>query len=351
MDNSTLRHNIFAAALRWPLILAFILAGSLLGWLVAYAWPSPYQASLEIYVGLNPYRALQDRYVAAFAQAEFRNVDDYKYWQMQQLNGLALSDEYLQETLARLRGKDPSWGSVEPAALRQMLAVYWRNAGQWRLVAEHRDSQMSGQAVQAWRDVIIENANLALTHSRDLYRLDLLLRSLTDARLESQSRFQQLAGISRALSAWQNDFSHLPPSQSVGQPDYWQLWSLTAGAAGPDQNWRMLLEEIPPEQAPAEDFRPWLERLAHTIEVEMQSLESRLDALAEENEGVSQEWEASLQAGQGLAATLDIEPSSNAAPSVARPRPAALTALVGGGLGFLMYCLYALAIFSRSADG
>jgi hypothetical protein len=350
MNDWRFRESLFAAAHRWPLILAFILAGSLLGWLAAFAWPSPYRASLEISVGLNPYRALEDRYVAAFAQAEFRNVDDYKYWQMQQLNGLALSDEYLQETLSRLRHKDPSWGSVEAAGLRQMLAVYWRNAGQWRLVAEHRDPQMAGQAVQAWRDVIIENANLALTHSRELYRLDLLLRSLTDARLESQSRFQQLEGISRALSAWQNDLSHLPPSQSMSQSDYWLLWSLAAGAAGPDQNWRMLLEEIPPEQAPAEDFLPWLERLAQTIEAEMQSLEARLDSLAQEHDGVSQEWERSLQAGQGLAATLEIEPSSNAAPSVERPRPVALTALVGGGLGFLMYCLYSLAIISRSAE-
>lgn len=347
MHNWSLRQTLFTAAHRWPLILAFILTGSLLGWLAALAWPSPYRASVEINVGLNPYRALEDRYVAAFARAEFRNVDDYKYWQMQQLNGLALNDAYLQETLSRLRQKDPSWESVEAGSLRSMLAVYWRNAGQWRLVAEHRDAQMAGQAVQAWRDVIVKNANLALTHSRDLYRLDLLLRSLTDARLESRARFDQLAAISRALSGSQNDLSHLSPSQTLGQAEYWLLWSLVAGAAGPDQSWRLLLEEIPPQQAAAEDLLPWLEHLSHTIEAEMQFLQSRLDALDEEHEQVSQEWERTLHAGQGLAATLEVEASSNATPSIERLRPAALAALVGGSLGFLIYCLYLLTIISR----
>lgn len=151
MTEWVLRDEIYKAAHRWPFIVLFILAGSLLGWGITYLLPSTYQASEEVSVELNAYRAPEDRYAAEYADTEFRNLDDYKHWQMSQLEVLVRSDAYLQETLNRLRKADSAWHAVEAPELRNMLKAYWRNAGRWRLTAENQDAGLARQAVQIWK--------------------------------------------------------------------------------------------------------------------------------------------------------------------------------------------------------
>ena len=112
MKEWVLRDEILAAFHRWPVIVIFALAGASIALIAAYFWPAPYRANVEISVELNPYRILDDQYLPAFTNAEFRNVDDYKHWQMLQLSIIVNSDPYLSETLDRLRKDDPYWESI-----------------------------------------------------------------------------------------------------------------------------------------------------------------------------------------------------------------------------------------------
>ena len=91
MQEWVLRDELLAAFHRWPMIVLFSLVGTLLGLAFAYLWPASYRANVELSVELNPYRALDDQYVPEFADAEFRNIDDYKHWQMLQLSIVVLS--------------------------------------------------------------------------------------------------------------------------------------------------------------------------------------------------------------------------------------------------------------------
>jgi uncharacterized protein involved in exopolysaccharide biosynthesis len=61
------RDEILAAAHRWYWVVASFLLGALLGWLVSFVWPAPYRATLNLYVGLNAYRATRDLYIAEVA--------------------------------------------------------------------------------------------------------------------------------------------------------------------------------------------------------------------------------------------------------------------------------------------
>src|SRR5512139_1950407 len=118
-----LRANILGNAHRWPVVMLFVLAGSLLGLLLAFLWPTPYRAEAGLQVAYN-------------ADVHPRNPDDFKNWQMEQLDVLIHSDEVLHETLARLQSQDPSWNSYTLDEIRSKVHTYWRNAGEWRLVAE-----------------------------------------------------------------------------------------------------------------------------------------------------------------------------------------------------------------------
>ena len=79
----------------------------------AYLWPSYFKASREVYVGLNAYRAYSDTSFLALAKPRYANIDNYHYWQMNQLNTILSTDPLLQETLDELRTLDPYWESVD----------------------------------------------------------------------------------------------------------------------------------------------------------------------------------------------------------------------------------------------
>ena len=108
MNTWDIRTEILMAGHRWYWVVASFLLGALLGWIISLFWPAPFRAVQDVYVGLNAYRATRDLYIAEVAGEQFRNLDDYKNWQMGQLNSLALSDEFLSETLIQLQGIDPS---------------------------------------------------------------------------------------------------------------------------------------------------------------------------------------------------------------------------------------------------
>jgi hypothetical protein len=86
------RDEILLITHRWPIILLFCLVGSLVGWIISFCSPSPHRATKELYVGLNVYRATEDRNAAEHAGIQFSNPNDYKNWQMANLNSLIFMD-------------------------------------------------------------------------------------------------------------------------------------------------------------------------------------------------------------------------------------------------------------------
>ena len=346
MSDWVLRDEILVASHRWPLILAFILAGSLLGWAAAMLWPAPYQASAEMSVSLDPYRFGDDSYVPAFANTEFRNPDDYKHWQMSQLSVLAFSDEYVEETLNRLKGLDPAWETVDVPRLRSMLSVYWRNAGRWRLVARVEDPRLAAQLVEAWRQVILEKSNQAVARSQQIYLLDLEQQAIQAEQLETRLQAEDLLKVQAALSSWLEKVAGSPQGEVLGTAERLPLSALAASAAGLDPGWQGLFAEMPPPGASLQEYLPWVEQLVMASEQKAEMLDARLEVLQEEQSRVEDEWQQALQDGRGLSATLSVGVLQDSPPDVSQPRPAGSAVLVGGLAGFLAWGLFELARIS-----
>lgn len=188
----SLRDEILTAAHRWPLIMIFCLAGAAAGALAALLWPSPYRASRELYVGLNVTQAGEDRSASQQSGLVFVNANDYKNWQMASLNTMVFMDEILDGTLEQLQRVNPYWDSVSRTELAEMLSVYWRNAGKWRLVAEHPEQDRAIEAVVAWQDVIVAYVHNAVAQANQALSLDGQLRPLAEQVAQAQAA---LAGI------------------------------------------------------------------------------------------------------------------------------------------------------------
>jgi hypothetical protein len=349
LDEWVLSDEIYKAAHRWPLILLFILVGSLLGWGFSYLLPSPYQASEEISVELNAYRAAEDRYAADYADAEFRNLDDYKHWQMSQLEVLVRSDAYLQETLNRLRQADPAWNTVESPDLRNMLKAYWRNAGRWRLTAENPNPGQARQAVQVWKDVILEKTGAAVESSQSLFGTELRLRALASVLQSVQERLSFLPEIRSALVDWRLAASQLPADRPLGPVDRWHLQALASRAAGPETNWQELMAEFPSSAAPLSNYQSWIDRLMIAVDEETNVLAERNQFLEAEQADLMAQWESAIPAGQGLSATLIVDPVSTERPQVRQLRSTSQAALVGGLLGLLAWALLVVYQITRRA--
>lgn len=348
MKEWVLRDEILAITHRWPVIVAFFLVGSLLGWLAAFLWPSNYRAMDEIAVNLNFYRALDDRYLVAFSQTEFLNADDYKNWQMSQLNQLALSDEYLQETLERLRNRDAYWNKFEVDSLRKMVHLSWRDIGKWNLVAENSQPVYAIQAVSVWKDVILEKTGFAISRSRELFLLELKLRAIEAEVINVRLRLEELPERRAALLSWRDKRLPEKGNEPLKSTDRWQLWSLVAYGAAYNHGWQALLNEIPDPAALMPEYIIWIDRLITALDQEYTVLPGRLDSLEKEHAETLISWEKNLQEGDGLAATLVVEGIPEAPPVVKKNNPGELLALIGGFLGLLIFALGAVVSFSKA---
>ena len=347
MSLQSMRDDILAVSHRWPVIIALFLVGSIVGWAAAYIWPSPYRATIELDVALDPHRTMDAQYVNDYAQVEFGNLTDFKHWQMSQLEVLAMSDEYLQETLTRLQVKEPYWKDIELKTMRRILHLSWRNAGKWWLTAENSKPGHAVQAVNTWSDVILEKTDTALVNARKLYLLDMQLQTVIGAQLSNQSRVKVMADIKTTLISWRDAKASVFLSNPLEPGDRWRLYALAGQVTGFNLAWKDLLDSFPEAQASASEYFPWVERVIAAIETQDQATKVTINERILEQAQLNQQWEETLQQGRGLSATLSVNKVNDGSPEVIKLRSASLTAAIGGALGLLVWGLWLLVRISQ----
>ncbi len=194
-----LRQSLTRYASRWPWMAAFILLGAFLGWGAARLAPPQYRASAELYVGLHAYRAPEENDRNPSSYYDFRNLDDFKNWQLEQLDQFVRRDEIITGTLARLRTQDAAWETVTPAALQAMLTPEWRTVGKWQLTAAAPAPRMAEQAAETWRAVTLEALESAMQSAAEVMRLDVEMQALAEAQLARPEERETLQARMDAL--------------------------------------------------------------------------------------------------------------------------------------------------------
>lgn len=289
----SLRDELFAATHRWQVIVLCCLAGSLLGWLLSWIWPSPYQASKELFVGLNLSASTRTGLSIQPPSMPVTSANDYKNWQMASLNTVIFTDAVISETLDRLRTTDPYWNSINQGDLAAMLRVYWRNAGKWRLAAEHPSSLYAGQAVLAWETVVVEHVHRAVEQSQYAQQLD----------LQAQAAMASLAETEARLTALNTQRQR---TQARGE------------------NTAALNDEI------------------HAVAAQVQAQKQAVETLSEQ-------YHQAVSAGLGLAPELVVQKLSDRKLRSSSLRPTGQAMLIGAALGWIAWLLIWLARPARKA--
>ncbi|MBS1248632.1 MAG: hypothetical protein MAG431_00190 [Chloroflexi bacterium] len=177
MQTWSFRDEILRMTRQWYIVLAFIVAGGLLGLGGAYLYPAPYRATADLYVGIDVIRVGEMAHVIPLAETEPLNLDDYKNWQLKQVADVISSEKVLTKTLDSLREQDAYWDQVKTEVLAERMDIYWYDAGNWRLEVIHPQTAYAAQAVEAWREAGYTRVEELLVHAEHAAELDAELQS------------------------------------------------------------------------------------------------------------------------------------------------------------------------------
>ncbi len=350
-NQPSLRDIIFDLTHRWYIIAVCFLVGASIGWGVSKLLTPVYRAELDLYVGINAYRGPRDRYIVQVVQDELRKLDDYKNWQMEQLNSLAKTDEFLLDTLGRLQAKDEFWLDISVEELFYQLRGSWRNAGRWHLAAEASSPELAIQAVVTWAQVIDEYVNTGIIHSRELVASDASLVAIADELTDQVVRTQALAQVKLDLEAARQGLEGSDTNEPWGIYDHWRLISQVTRAADWNPGWSAILEAYPAPQATPGEYLPWLDRALAMVESDLVFLPERIEYLEDQHQTISVQYAEAAEKSLGLAAAMDLELSDEVSPQVEDVRPASTLMLVGGFLAVLSWLLVELVLYSIRGEG
>jgi len=331
---------------RWYFIAGCFLVGALLGWLASLLWPPLYRAHMDLYLGINAYRGARDRYIVNVAQDELSSLDDYKNWQMEQVNTLAFDDKFLTETLERLRSQNAYWDQKTTEDLYFNLHGSWRNAGRWHLTAEFSEAEASQEAVETWGGVIDEHLSEAISHARQVVVLDTSMVALADQLTDLQVRQQALTQVQIDLAEARRDLESGAANEPWGSYSQWHLLSQATLAADWNPGWVDLLEDYPAPEALSNEYLVWVERAISLVDADLAALPAQIATMEEQYNTMAEQYAEEVAQSMALSAAIDIELPAGIRSQVELVRPSSTLMLVGGLLGVLAYLIFGIVRIS-----
>lgn len=341
-----LREELYRVFHNWPAILASILIGCLFGLILSNIWPAQHRATSLIYLALNPYRRYEDTMFEALSNPKYSNLDNYQYWQMQQLEAASTLESFLKPTLERLRAKDPYWNSIDIDALRSMLRSEWRTTGNWSLMANHPDAEYARQAAEIWSDVVVKNVSEAVESSRKAFMIDQQLQADENELLKANMRLQDLTSTIQELKGWQQTLQQVDNNQPLDGEKRWLLLATAASPAEYTPGWVEALNNQPTAEALPSAYQEWIDQLIPLMEVEFASVRDHIKTL--DQDMVSQAGNFSVESRNSLSFSPNIEVQRKEDLGVRVVRPSSTFILVGGMVGLLIWLLFQLVIISKS---
>lgn len=326
----TIQDEILSLTQRWPWLFLAFLVGCFLGLGISYALPAKYQAETGIYVAIN-------------ADTELTNPDDYKNWQMGQLDAFVLSDEVLQTLLANLPSQDSSQEDLAVEDLDKMLSVRWRNAGKWRLVAVADSSERAFQIMQVWRDVVFQQLSDAIQHANQFNQVDRQLNTISYRLSLTRERSLELQQARQALLSWLEETRQSSSAGPLDALERWRLQYLVAHVSNQNLSERLLVEGMPPPDAEVQEYFSWVDRALAGAQDDLHLLEVQENVLQTQRAILNLRWSEEEKSARGLSAYLYIEPLRGGAVDVRSMRSPASGVLVGGLFGLIAFVIARLA--------
>lgn len=319
----SLREEFLALIRKWQLAAVIFVLGAAAGWLSGDIWPARFEARAALKVHFN-------------SDAIYLTPDDYKNWQVEELEDLALSDSVLQETLAGLQSGDDAWKDRSVADLRAAASPRWRNAGAWYLVATLPDADQAAALVEAWRRVLYETALSALDRAAAFNALDRRLDELSRHIGQADADIVRIEAFRTEIEAW------MALEETEGEHGL-RAAGIAARLDRSPELGIVLLPNFPDAGAPLSEIADWGERVQAALDDALHARQDERAGLLETYDLLAQDWLAEKEASLGLSAYLSLEWPDDPAVEVERQYDRGLLSIAGGIVAVLVWVSVSLA--------
>jgi hypothetical protein len=334
----TLRNKLLVLIDRWHFLLLGFLIAAGMSWGIVRIIPPQYSASLDIYMGIDINRVFDVSSMATYAKSEPFNIDDYKNWQLSQVEAIAGSYEVADKTLTRLRAKDSYWESIPVEKFREMEELDWRDVGTWRLTIVASSSDLAAQGVQVWADVFVEHLSGLISKSEKAFQIDGQLRALDNQKVRVKNEIFQIELIEKEVNSYSSELEENQVDQILDPIIRWRLCGLAASSAEFTPLWEVLLNEFPDERSSLSSYVNWINELEVVLGTQKEILQVTLGSIKNEEERLTDLYLEEIQKTKGLSPNLYVEvPPSDVMENLEHRGSTA--ALVGGLIGLLGFVI------------
>jgi hypothetical protein len=231
-----------------------------------------------------------------------------------------------------------------------MLAIAWRNTGDWHFSAQTEQPEQATQVVSIWSQVVTEKVSLAVEAARQMVVIDARMQAVSGELVDLETRQILLEETQAALDEWQIMLDRGPTDQALLPLTHWALLSQVTRGAGWNLGWQPVLETAPPPGSLPVDYLAWLLQVRALVDAELAALPAQIRALTSEYKALAPEYTRAADDSRALLANLEVQLTNTEPPQVAHLRPSGSLMLIGGALGLLVWGIFWLVQITRRTD-
>ncbi|MCJ7715180.1 MAG: hypothetical protein MUO54_01500 [Anaerolineales bacterium] len=322
----------------WPILIAVFLGSGLISWGAVHLFPPLQQATADLYIGIDITRVYDVSSVATYTIAEPFNVDDYKNWQLSQVNSIAISERIANLTLEKLQILDPYWEDLSVTEFQEMQDLYWYDVGTWRLQYQSPETDHALQAVQTWREIIQQDLSRLIRESEDVLEFEGSMRALNTTISQLETRMVELEILVEQITAIQEELKNAGSLQVMDDSTREEIWLSIAGATVEGVLWEQILDEFPERDQPNQEFILWMDQVLAAAESDRERYLAIMQEHISEHEMLTEDYIREIREAEGLSASLFIG-EELPQPKIVKTYPDTQIAFLGSFVGLLIYVI------------
>jgi len=349
MESWKIRDEALRSVSQWYLVLIFIVAGALIGFLISYLVPSPMRATADLYVGIDVVRVNEMEHVIPLAKEEPLNLDDYKNWQLKQVADVLKTNMVIDNTILALQEKDPYWINISREHFHKAIDIYWYDSGIWQLEVVLDDGDMAAVAVETWLETGHQKLTELISISETAASLDNQIWSLTKAIGVVKERRAILRTFLSSSDEWELRMVDLdqnkPPAEDIQIEinDWIRVYDTESSS------WRIPLDNFPQPDQATSSYIHWFDEVHSTANIALQETQKEMDFLQSDRDEILPDYHQSLDDSLGLSANLVLLPNTSV--TTITPVRSTDTLILGGAfLGLLGWFLFIVVRIRNSGE-
>ncbi len=338
MNEWKLREKLVQFKKTWPILITVLLVSGLIAWGAVHLFPPLQRATADLFIGIDITRVNDVSSLATYAKTEPFNVDDYKNWQLSQINGIATSERVANLALEKLRELDPYWEDVSTAEFQELQDLFWYDVGTWRLQFQAPENVYALQGVQAWREILLQDLARLIRESEDVLELEGRMRASNTAISQLETRVAEMELLIAEIADVRVELESADPQQEMDDSLREDLRLLIAGAAEEDVLWEQVLDEIPEKDQSHLAYILWIDQVLAAVESDLESHQAIMEALVSDHELLTEDYLREIKEAHGLSASLYIGEETTQ-PKIIETYPDTQIAFLGSLVGLLIYII------------